>query len=135
VHVLGVCHHSSANARSVQEVAAAVKPDAVAFEYANSDASFRSALNNSVQSTYKPMMGLVPRLMDTPIESYQQAHRQLSATERKVWEAGLSMGGLRLGPSTSGVTIAHHLLGRLAFSDAIAGACMNSLLSGRETAC
>jgi hypothetical protein len=68
-------------------------------------------------------MKLVPRLMDTPLDSYQQAHGQLSAEERVEWEQGLKSVGTGLdGPQAA----QHHLLGFPAQSDSISGACMRA---------
>jgi hypothetical protein len=119
----GICHHSAANARAVHEVARAVKPDAVGYEEDSSDTTMRNRFIQAARSA--PMTKLVPRLMDTPIDSYQQAHGQLSAEERTEWEEGLDTGGLGLGPSEP----EHHLLGRPVLSDPISGVCTRVLLS------
>ncbi|KAG1675141.1 hypothetical protein FOA52_003364 [Chlamydomonas sp. UWO 241] len=116
VHVLGVCHHSAANARAVHEVAAAVGPDAVAFENDGSDKTWRNRMTKVAQSA--PMMKLVNRLMHTPLTSYQQAHGQLTAKERVEWVACLDLAGVGLGPFSSD----HLLLGMPAYSDPIAAA-------------
>ncbi|KAG1666366.1 hypothetical protein FOA52_007904 [Chlamydomonas sp. UWO 241] len=120
VHVLGVAHGSAANAWSVHEVAAAVRPDAVGSENDSSDKTLRTRLTKAAQSA--PMLKLVDRLMDTPIESYAQAHGQLTAEERNEWEQGLGTARFGLGPSTSTLAISHRLLGQLAYSDPIGAA-------------
>jgi hypothetical protein len=124
VHVLGIVHESAANAWSVHEVARAVKPDAVGFELDSSDKTLRNRITKAAQSA--PMMKLINRLMDTPLESYQQAHGQLTAAEREEWKAGLSSARIGLGSLSDG----HHLLGMPAYSDPISGvrACMASLV-------
>jgi hypothetical protein len=131
VHVLGVIHNSAANARSVHEVAAAVKPDAVAIEFDSSDKSWKNDITKAAHSA--PMMKLVNRLMDTPLDSYQQAHGQLSPEEREEWEEELSSANMRLGELG---LIGHHKLGAPEKSDPISGVCMrvSSLVSGQETA-
>ncbi|KAG1666363.1 hypothetical protein FOA52_007901 [Chlamydomonas sp. UWO 241] len=67
------------------------------------------------------MMKLASRLMDTPLESYQQAHGQLTAEERKEWEAGLGSANIGLSESDA---LSLHLLGRPAQSEPIAAALM-----------
>jgi hypothetical protein len=87
VHVLGLTQNSAASAWSVHEVAAAVQPDAVGWEPDNSNMNWLNSIKEAAESA--PMVRLVDRLMGTPLESYQQAHGQLSAEERKQWEEGL----------------------------------------------
>jgi hypothetical protein len=124
VHVLGVTHHSAVNARSVHEVAAAVKPDAVGFEYDSSDQTARKLITKAAQ--FAPMMKLVNRLMATPLDSYQQAHGQLTTEERQEWEEGLSSATIELGPFAT----RHYLLGRPAYSDAVAGVSVRLCVHG-----
>jgi hypothetical protein len=97
----------------------AFKPrtDAVGFENDSSDKAKRNRYTEAAQSA--PMMKLVNRLMDTPIESYQQAHGQLTAEEREEWEEGLATGRFGLGPRPR--VSSHHLVGRVAYSDSISG--------------
>jgi hypothetical protein len=121
VHLLGVYQRSAASARSVHEVAAAVNPDAVGYEYDSSDSIFRNMMKEAAQSA--PMMKLVNRLMDTPLDSYQQAHGQLTAGERKEWEAGLNSAGAGL-PEAELFML--HNLGMPSSSDFIAGVCMRA---------
>ncbi|KAG1666359.1 hypothetical protein FOA52_007897 [Chlamydomonas sp. UWO 241] len=64
------------------------------------------------------MMKLFNRLKDTPLDSYQQAHGQLTVEERKEWEEGLNLVGFQLASRAP----MHHLLGMPAFSDTIAAA-------------
>ncbi|KAG1675142.1 hypothetical protein FOA52_003365 [Chlamydomonas sp. UWO 241] len=116
VHVLGVVHGSAANARSVHEVASAMKPDAAALEQDSSDKTLRNRISKTAQSA--PMMKLVIRLMDTPLVSYQQAHGQLTAQERVEWEQSLNSSRIGLGGRAGW----HHLLGRPASSDSISAA-------------
>jgi hypothetical protein len=79
----------------VHEVAAAVKPDAVGWEYDSADSIF---LNDITEAQSAPMAVLVNRLMDTPLDSYQQAHGQLTAEEREEWEDGLRSADIWLQP-------------------------------------
>ncbi|KAG1663544.1 hypothetical protein FOA52_003172 [Chlamydomonas sp. UWO 241] len=118
VHVLGVVHSSAANVRSVHEVAAAVTPDAVGLEQDSSNVTYWNLVTQAARSA--PMMKLVNRLMDTPLESYAQAHGQLSTVERMEWEGGLRSARLALlGPRLDELEPHHHLLGWPEFSDAI----------------
>ncbi|KAG1681111.1 hypothetical protein FOA52_015553 [Chlamydomonas sp. UWO 241] len=117
VYLLGVSHDSPANARSVHEVAAAVKPDAAGWEFDSSNSTLNNRMKTAAQSA--PMMKFVPRLMDTPIESHAQARGQLTVEERKEWEECLRSAHIGLSVAD---TVALHKLARPAYADGIAAA-------------
>ncbi|KAG1681286.1 hypothetical protein FOA52_007332 [Chlamydomonas sp. UWO 241] len=120
VHVLGVHHHSAANAWAVHEVATSVEPDAVGMEYDSMDRAARNRFTKTAKSA--PMRKLVNRLMETPLESYQQAHGQLTAVECAVWMKAVTATGLYPSYVDELAEMRHHLLGAPAHSETIAAA-------------
>jgi hypothetical protein len=62
--------------------------------------------------------------MDTPIETFQQAHGQLNTEDEEEWEEGLESAGLALSNTFSHHQL--HLLGMSACSDAVAGVCLRA---------